>query len=124
MHKPEGRKIARNAISALFRYRAVKQTMAHDQQQATGSMDPLASREEYDAQQEEVWDVYTHSIPDAGAAPATAWPQFPQDKRVITRQVVRHVPREIIAKVPVRETAPAAAASRKQAVSDILAGGL
>ena len=121
MRRPEGRKGARDAISALFRQRAVKRTMAQDQLQATASVDPLASREELDAQ-EEVWDLYTHSIPDAGAAPAGPWPgvaEGPKNNRV----TVRPAARDVIAKVPVRESRPPAA-NRKQAVSDILAGGL
>lgn len=122
MRGAEGRKATRDAISALFRQRAVKQTMAGDQQQATASVDPLASRDEVDAQ-EEVWDLYTHSIPDAGAATASAWPGFAEDKKP-RRHHLRPAARDIAAKVPGREEHPAAASNRKQAVSDILAGGL
>jgi hypothetical protein len=123
MRRTEVRKGARNAISALFRQRAVKQTMAQDQLQATSSMDPLAPREEFEAQQEEVWDLYTHSVPDAGTAPADRWPGLTKGKTE-PRRGVRPVHRDVLAKVPVQENHPPAAASRKQAVSDILAGGL
>ena len=121
MRRAEGRKGSRDAISALFRQRAVKQTMAQDQLQATSSVDPLASREEFDAQ-EEVWDLYTHSVPDAGAAPTGTWSGFAEGKKA-ARRSVRPAPRDVVAKVPARESHPPAA-SRKQAVSDILAGGL
>ena len=121
MRKSEGRKGARDAISALFRQRAVKRTMAQDQLQATASMDPLASREEFDAQ-EEVWDLYTHSIPDAGAAPAGPWPGLAEGQKNL-RLNVRPAARDVITKVPTRESR-VPAANRKQAVSDILAGGL
>jgi len=121
MRKPEDRKGARDAISALFRQRAVKRTMAQDQLQATASVDPLASRAEIDAQ-EEVWDLYTHSIPDAGAAPAGPWPGLAESQKNL-RLSVRPAARDVIAKVPTRESRPPAA-NRKQAVSDILAGGL
>jgi curved DNA-binding protein CbpA len=122
MRKPEVRKGARDAISALFRQRAVKQTMAQDPLQATASVDPLASREEFDAQ-EDVWDVYTHSIPDTAAAPAGAWPEFAEGKKR-PRRSVPPVASDVIAKVPTQQSRPPAAAGRKQAVSDILAGGL
>jgi curved DNA-binding protein CbpA len=121
MRKTKGRRGSSDAISALFRQRAVKQALAHDQQQATASMDPLASREELDGQ-EEIRDVYTHSLPDSGATPAGAWPGFPEVKKSARREV-RPATRDVIAKVPARENRPAAA-NRKQAVSDILAGGL
>ena len=110
-----------DAISALFRQRAVRQTMAHDEQQATASLDPFSSREEFDAH-EEVWDLYTHSIPDAGAPPAAEWPGFAQ-RRQSPRPKVRAAAHDVVAKVPVQELRPAPA-SRNQAVSDILAGGL
>ena len=124
MRKGEGRKGARDAISALFRQRALKQAMAQDQLQSTASVDPLASREEFDAQ-EEVWDLYTHSIPDAGAAPAAGWPGFSAEgkKNSPRRDNVQPTARDVITKVPVHESRPAGA-NRKQAVSDILAGGL
>jgi curved DNA-binding protein CbpA len=125
MRKAEGWKGARDAISALFRERAVKQTMAPDQLQATASVDPLASREELDAR-EEVWDLYTHSIPDAGAAPAAGWPGFSAEgQRSRPRLKVQPAARDVITKMPVRESqSRPAEANRKQAVSDILAGGL
>lgn len=121
--KAEARKGARDAISTLFRQHAVKQALARAQQQATASVDPLASREEPEGQ-EEIRDVYTHSLPDEGAAPARAWPGFPETKRRGRREV-RPATRDINAKVPAPENHPAAAATanRKQAVSDILAGG-
>jgi curved DNA-binding protein CbpA len=123
MRKAEGRKGARDAISALFRQRAVKQAMAQDQPQSTASVPPLAAREEFDAP-EEVWDVYTHSIPDAGAAPADGWPGFDaKGKKSSARRKVQPAARDVLTKVPVREDR-SVGANRKQAVSDILAGGL
>lgn len=123
MRKVEWRKGARDAISALFRQRAVKHAMAQDQPQSTASVDPLASRETLDAQVE-VWDVYTHSIPDAGAAPAGGWPGFAAEgKKGPPRRSMQPAAHDVITKVPVRESRPVGA-NRKQAVSDILAGGL
>jgi hypothetical protein len=120
MLKTEGRKGTRDAISALFRQRAVKQTMAQDQPQATASMGPLAPRDESDAP-EEVWDIYTHSIPDTGAEATGPWSGFPEGTKNARREM-RPAKRDIMAKVPAQEGHPATA-GRKQAVSDILAGG-
>jgi curved DNA-binding protein CbpA len=122
MPKMEGRTGASDAISALFGQRAVRQAMAREQQQATASTDPLASREELDGQ-EEIRDVYTHSLPNPGAAPPGAWTEFGKAKESARREV-RPAARDVIAKVPAPENRPAPASNRKQAVSDVLAGGL
>lgn len=121
LRKAEGRRGASDAISALFRQRAVKQAFARDEQQATASMDPLTSPQDLDGQAE-IRDIFTHSVPGAGPTPADMWPEFPKAAKTAHREV-RRPSNEGIRKVPAREDRPAAA-NRKQAVSDILAGGL
>jgi DnaJ-domain-containing protein 1 len=112
-----------HAISALFSQRAIKYgTAAADRQQATASMDPLASREDLDGQNE-IRDIYTHSLPESGTTPGGVWPGFKKPSRSARRDVPP-ASRDVAAKVPdARESRPAPA-NRKQAVSDIFAGGL
>jgi hypothetical protein len=131
MYRAEGRNPRRDAVSTLFRQRAVRQVMARQDGQATASTAPLAPRETLGGQ-EEIWDLYTHSIPDPEVAQRSAWRDLAAKK--LPTDSMRPVSAEAVSpKVPVNsggdarphaESRPSPAANRKQAVSDILSGGL
>ena len=124
--KRTGGESGTDAISALFRQRAVRQALAQDQQQSTASLGPLSlgTRDASDTP-DEIRDVYTHSLPDAGDTPAAAWREFSLEKRNARPRRAATRRAQIRRKSAAgSEDASQATANRKQAVSDVLAGGL
>ena len=145
----DGRRRARGPISKLFRSRAIRNSMAQDKVNATASVDDAAGADK-SGPEDEVWDIYTHSLPDSGEKSDRPWPESLVAPAPVKQK--RHKPNmpaaaaapTLISKADPQRASPApaptAAAStpspipagaaapdtriRKQAVSDILSGGL
>ncbi len=131
---------ARDAISEMFRSRAIKNALGEDRSQATASMEPLSPRDKT-GDQEEIWDIYTHSIPDqdgrqdrqwpAGLTTQTGAPAMPvRSQQVMARKLEQQ---SAAARAPAAQqrasnvpdlASPPEKRARGQAVSEILAGGL
>jgi hypothetical protein len=144
----DGRRRARGPISKLFRSRAIRNSMAHDKINATASFDSPAGSDKSGS--DEVWDLYTHSLPDSDEKSDRPWPESlvappPVHPKRHKPYVPAAAPPTLTSKADPRRASPApapaaAAASapspippgvaapdtriRKQAVSDILSGGL
>lgn len=144
----DGRRRARGPISRLFRSRAIRNSMAQDKINATASVDSPAGADK--SGPDEVWDIYTHSLPDSDEKSDRPWPESlvappPVDRKRHKPHVPAAAASTLISKAdPQRASsapAPTAAAAstpspippgaaapdtqiRKQAVSDILSGGL
>ncbi|WP_280950379.1 MULTISPECIES: DnaJ domain-containing protein [Rhodomicrobium] len=134
MRGVQGGRSSRDAVSDMFRIRAVRNALGEDRSQSTASMDPLAPRDR-DEDQEEVWDLYTHSLPDEQAGEERPWPASlktePSQPRPSLSAKVPHVTGKVPEKAPAqprlaqeqRQPEPDRRL-RRQAISDILAGGL
>jgi curved DNA-binding protein CbpA len=136
LRKTNGRKLGQDPISELFRQHAIQEALAPDEGQATASVDGVPTAEHID-EEDEVWDVYTHSVPDQGQSAGRPWPSILKTKRLerdhlstltpavpVRAKVTAGSPKAITgkpSKVAVPQPEPAL---RKQAVSDILTGGL
>jgi curved DNA-binding protein CbpA len=145
----DGRRQSRGPISKLFRSRAIRNSMAQDKINATASFDSPAGADK--SGPDEVWDLYTHSLPDADEKSDRPWPEsLVAPPPVHQKRHKPHVPAAAAAPTLISKAdpqrassapAPAAAAAsapspippgaaapdtriRKQAVSDILSGGL
>jgi hypothetical protein len=144
----DGRRRSRGPISKLFRSRAIRNSMAHDKINATASVDSPAGADKPGP--DEVWDLYTHSLPDTDEKSDRPWPESlvappPIHQKRHKQYVPAAAPPTLTSKAEPRRASPApapaaAAAStpspippgaaapdtriRKQAVSDILSGGL
>jgi curved DNA-binding protein CbpA len=145
----DARRRARGPISKLFRSRAIRNSMAQDKINATASFDSPAGPDK--SGPDEVWDLYTHSLPDTDEKSDRPWPEsLVAPPPIHQKRHKPHVPVAVATPTltskadPQRASsapAPAAAAAstpspippgaaapdtriRKQAVSDILSGGL
>lgn len=122
--------VGRDAISDLFGQMAIEQALADRKTQATTASVGTALPPERLGDQEEIRDLYTHSIPGAGEGENRPWPEsLRAEKKVRPRALPASPPsipiaRDLAEKGPDRNSGPPPAALRKQAVSDILAGGL
>ncbi len=130
----DGRRIGNDPISEMFRRSAILRALAQDETETTASIAALFQQEDL-GEQDEIWDLYTHSRPEPGETENRPWPEIletreaPAPAKPVNQSVVS-VPNKVIArKTPDDRPSPApraagTAASREQAVSDILAGGL
>jgi len=136
LRKTNGRKLGQDPISELFRQRAIQEALAPDEGQATASVDSLPAAEHI-GEEDEVWDVYTHSVPDQGESAGRPWPSILKTKRLerdhlstptpavpVRAKVTAGSSKAISGKPPKVAAPQPEPAFRKQAVSDILAGGL
>jgi len=130
--KTNGRQLVKDPISELFRHRAIQEALENKADQATASVDSISAPNQL-GEQEEIWDLYSHSIPEADEDADRPWPEsLTKKKKKAERKpapstgAAVSVPTRVTArKQAPRTAAPAAAAGlRKQAVSDILSGGL
>jgi len=128
-----GHRIGRDAISAMFRQSALLATMpdAEAEHGVTASVgSKFRSREFWEQQQ--IWDIYSHSKPQPGTTRDRPWPDIFTTKREKTFAAPSAKPAIPAAKrVVLEETAPdrpsqpeSVQGARQDAVSDILAGGL
>ncbi len=118
----------RDAVSDLFWQSAIKEALADRKTQATASVDSRLAPEKL-GEQDEIWDLYTHSLPGAGEGDDHPWPESLRTEKTARPTLSSAQPAAPIApdrpqKAHDRESALPAAKLRKQAVSDILAGGL
>jgi hypothetical protein len=130
----DGRKIGSDPISEMFRRSAITQTLAQDESDTTASMAALFQQKEL-GDQDEIWDLYTHSRPEPGETENRPWPEIletrekPAPATPVNQSDVT-APDKVVAKRTQEDRqAPApraagTATAREQAVSDILAGGL
>lgn len=130
--KTNGRQLVKDPISELFRHRAIQEALERKADQATASVDSIPAPNQL-GEQEEIWDLYSHSIPEADEDADRPWPESLTTKKKKaerkpappTGAAVSGSTRVTARKQAPRTAAPAAAAGlRKQAVSDILSGGL
>jgi hypothetical protein len=130
--KTNGRQLVKDPISELFRHRAIQEALESKADQATASVDSIPAPNQL-GEQEEIWDLYSHSIPEADEDADRPWPESLTTKKQkaerkpapATGAAVSGSTRVTARKQAPRTAAPAAAAGlRKQAVSDILSGGL
>lgn len=141
----DGRRRAKAPISRLFRSRAIRNSLAQDKINATASVNDDAGFDK-SGPEDEVWDVYTHSLPESGAKSDRPWPEslvapppakqkrpksnMPSAAAVPTVVSKADPQRGASTTVPTAASGPATvgaapdARTRKQAVSDILSGGL
>ncbi len=116
-------------ISQMFKDRAIRNALAPIGGQATASVGASGTQDDV-TEQEEVWDVYTHSLPDAVPGETRQWPEIlnsKKPKRALASPPPASIPvpaRVAVEKAPPPQHTPPQAAARKRAVSDILAGGL
>jgi hypothetical protein len=133
LRQTQGRRSIRDPISDLFRGRAVKRALPDGRAHATASIEPGASSNT-PVDQEEVWDLYTHSLPEPEQGQAQPWPASLTTAK-IARAPAPALPAPaslapIVSRAPSLSentpdrAPPATAKLRKQAVSDILSGGL
>jgi hypothetical protein len=132
LRKTKARKIAPDSVSDILRRRAIKKMLPNWNAEATASFDALTDPNTI-GEQEEIWDIYTHSLPDdQNRTEARPWPEMLAKKKEATNVSLSAPPRPVA--TPVR---PAAASNhharrppipdvslRQQAISEILAGGL
>jgi len=127
-----GRKIGNDPISEIFRRSAIKEALAQDESETTASIASLFQQEEL-GEQDEVWDLYTHSRPEPEETDNRPWPDMLETNEkpapaLPANQTVVPVPDKVVAErtrdAPQAPSPAGAAAAREQAVSDILAGGL
>lgn len=139
----DGRRTLRGPISKLFRSRAIRNSLAQDKANTTASVEAGAA--DKPGNDEEVWDVYTHSLPETGQKFRRPWPESlatpsPAKKKqekpsapIVSSSAAKTVAPQpsaasATAAAGVSPSAPAAPGLdnkvRKQAVSDILSGGL
>jgi hypothetical protein len=113
----------------MFAESAIGRGLSDRQAQATASIDALLLPEK-PGDQEEVRDLYTHSIPGAGEDEGRPRPKISRDEKPAHPRTLPHSPpavpvaRSSAEKTAERDRTPPQATLRKQAVSDILAGGL
>ncbi len=130
LRRSKARAIARDPISDLLIGRAVRNTMAPGDTQSMASVDGLSSGEET-SDQEEIWDVYTHLLPDHATGQDQPWPEIltrkKAEKRALPPVPALSTTAPVVStpEVPeVKAQQQPEATRRKQAVSDILSGGL
>ena len=131
-----GTKITRDPVSDVLRDRALQIARTNSAAQATASVDGFSSVDELD-EREEIWDLYTHSLPDEDAKDDRPWPEIldkTKPKTILappplptnySRQTDRAAqqPARAVRRQAPRDTEPKSEI-RSNAISDILAGGL
>jgi curved DNA-binding protein CbpA len=133
--KANGRQLVKDPISELLWRRAIQEVLEKDAGQATASVESIPIPERF-GERDEIWDRYSHSIPETDNDADRPWPEIlttkkkrvertpePPTSAAISVPTTHVTSREASPRTAV-PAAPAAASLRKQAVSDILAGGM